>query len=70
MEDLVSKGMRLKKTRSLNVPLRGEVYDWLISYSLDLKCGPSLLVRGLIEDFYDQHKHDPAPAGPGKEVQE
>lgn len=55
MDEILRKGMRIKKPRQVNVQLRSEVYDWLVAVCFDHKCSVPVYVRGIVEDFYDKH---------------
>lgn len=61
MEQIVRKGMRIRKPVQIRVNLRSSVYDFLCSASDDVHCGVEVLVRGIIEDFYDQHSSEEDP---------
>ena len=62
MKNVVRKGMRLLKPRRIgSLELRPELYEWLSDISREQECGLSVLVRGILEDFYDRY-HVTAPS--------
>lgn len=56
MEEIIRKGKRLCRPRSVSVDLRPEVYEFFDDLSDRCHVGLSLIVRGVLEDFYDSHK--------------
>lgn len=60
MEEIVRKGKRLCRPKSVSVDLRPEVYEFYDGLSDLYHVGLSLFIRGVLEDFYDSHK-DPLP---------
>lgn len=67
MRHLVSKGMRLRKPRYVSVQLRNEVYDFLSDQASSVSCSVPVLIRGILEDFFDQNsspdRSDPPKGG-------
>lgn len=59
MQEYVRKAMRLKKPGALSIQLRAEVLDFFCAESDKVKCGASVLIRGVLEDFYDKHRAAP-----------
>lgn len=55
IDKIITKGMRLTRPRSVNLKLRPEVYEWYTNLSKDPEhhCGLSILLGGVLEDFYD-----------------
>lgn len=52
-EILLSKGDRLEKPRTVSVPLRRDVYNWLSKIAAS-ECRPvSWVIRALAEDAFD-----------------
>ena len=64
MEEIVRKGMRMRKPHELKLSLRPCVFDWLVDVSGDHHCHESVLARGIIEDAYDRAM----AASPSEEV--
>ena len=60
-EKILKKGMRLKQPFIVRVQLRGEVYEWLAACSNELQCNPAVLIRGIIEDYFDGCKSSGKP---------
>ena len=58
LESYVRKGMRIVKPRNVNLKLRPVVQDWFMALSADAHCALSVLLVGILEDFYDQHKDE------------
>ena len=54
MEKIVSKGMRLEMPVNVSCRLRPEVYHFLSVAAKESHCAVSVLVRGIIEDFFDR----------------
>ena len=54
MEDLVKKGMRLRKPKYVNVQLRPAVYDFLSDQACLVSTSVPVLIRGILEDFFDK----------------
>ena len=63
MQEYVRKAMRLKKPGAISIQLRHEVLEFFRSESDKLKCGTVVLIRGVLEDFYDKHCADDAVGG-------
>lgn len=61
MEEIVRKGMRFEKPRTINIQLRPELYWFLRDCCLSVEPDPhiSVFIRGVLEDFYDKHRSDP-----------
>lgn len=54
MEEIVSKGMRLRKPRVIKIALRPDLYEFLENTSVDAHCALEVLARGILEDFRDK----------------
>lgn len=67
-EEIIRKGMRLRKASIMRLEVRAEVYDWLCSCSEEFQCGVAVLARGIIEDYFDKCKSS-APADDDKKSQ-
>ena len=57
MEKLISKGLRVQKPKNVSFHFRPEVYDWFCVISEKSHCNVTVLMRGVLEDFYDKHKN-------------
>lgn len=55
MKKYVDKAKRLRAPKSVSVQMRSEVYDLLRLESDQLQTGVAVLIRGILEDFYDKH---------------
>ncbi len=53
MQNILSKGDRLVKPRTISLPLRREVYDWLASIAAPNSCSVTRVARAIIEDAFD-----------------
>ena len=58
VQKLISKGMRLSKPRTRNLKLRPQVSDWFDELALSARCNVTVLLVGILEDFYDRHKNE------------
>lgn len=66
MQEIVRKGMRLKKPRYTNVQLRPELYEFLADCCSRMEHPPGVpvFIRGILEYFYDKHRSEvSAPEG-------
>lgn len=61
MKEILKKGDRLEKPRTVSVPLRRDVYDWLSSIAAIELCPVSRIIRALVEDAFDYGVH-PVPS--------
>lgn len=61
MKEILKKGDRLEKPRTVSVPLRRDVYNWLSSIAAVEHCSVSRVIRALVEDAFDYGEH---PADP------
>lgn len=55
MKEILEKGGRLEKPRTVSVPLRRDVYNWLSSIAAVEHCPVSWVIRALVEDAFDEH---------------
>lgn len=55
MEKYIDKAKRLRSPKAVSVQMRPEVYDLLRLESERLQTGTGVLIRGILEDFYDKH---------------
>ena len=53
MDPIIQKAMRLKKPKYVNVQLRPELYDFLNSIAIKLNTSVPVVVRGMLEQVYD-----------------
>lgn len=60
MQNILSKGDRLVKPRTISLPLRREVYDWLASIAAPNACPVTRVARAIIEDAFDRRVPDPS----------
>lgn len=58
MEEIVRKGMRLRKPRVMKITLRPDLYEFLENVSNDAHCALEVLARGILEDFRDKFLTD------------
>ena len=58
MQDLIRKAMRCRPPVLVKVQLPSHINDWYEDKSDEFKTGLSVLIRGVLVDFYDRH-HDP-----------
>ena len=54
MREIVSKGMRLRHPHHFKVSVRPCVCDWLEKVATDQGCCIEVLIRGIIEDYFDR----------------
>lgn len=63
LDKIINKGMRLTKPRMVNLMLRPEVYEWFLQMTREPHhCELSVLLQGVLEDFYDFYS-SAAPEG-------
>lgn len=61
MDEILKKGGRLVKPRTISLPLRCEVYDWLVSVAAEKGYPTTFIARSIIEDAYDRREQFFAP---------
>lgn len=66
-EILLLKGDRLEKPRTISLPLRREVYDWLYSIAGPNVCPVTRVARAIIEDAFDRRDRLSDQEVPGNE---
>lgn len=64
IKKLVSKGMRISKTRRLNIPIRAEMADWLKELAFATNSSSGVIARGFLEDCFDRYMQSAAAAAP------
>lgn len=57
-ECLIKKAHRLERSRSVQVRLRPAVHEFYATVCREKSVGLPLLLRGILEDYYDRHKAD------------